>query len=335
MQLLLLLLVAFLSLSIADARPRHGRGPLSLPSSPSYTTSFERVRGVPYSVAYDERAIIVNGERVLLLSGSIHYPRFAEAEWAHQFNLSRMAGLNTIQTYVYHTQHHHTRTLVLSPPTRSSAAPVADPLCPLPRCRFWNWHESVKRAYDFSSESHNLNRFIELAGEYGLFVYLRIGPFVCSEWTYGGIPLWLREDKETVFRTNNTQWESAQCTHSLHLPSFTPPAPVSPLHPSCLMHPPPLPYVPSLPLATRYEMTVFVDLVMRMVQPLLARNGGPIILAQIEVTTSLVSHRIPLPAAIPAHPSPCPSVCVVCRTSTTTWRGEMRATGRTSSGQER
>ena len=71
-----------------------------LPTSPQYQTSYERVRGIPYTVGYDERAIIVNGERVLLLSGSIHYPRFAPGEWAHQFNLTRLSGLNTVQTYV-------------------------------------------------------------------------------------------------------------------------------------------------------------------------------------------------------------------------------------------
>ena len=26
---------------------------------------------------------------------------------------------------------------------------------------------------------------------------------------YGGIPLWLRENKTTIYRTNDTQWESA------------------------------------------------------------------------------------------------------------------------------
>jgi Glycosyl hydrolases family 35 len=55
---------------------------------------------------------------------------------------------------------------------------------------------------------------------------------------YGGIPLWLRENKQTVFRTNDTTW--------------------------------------------KYEMANFVSVVMKYVQPYLARSGGPIILAQIE-----------------------------------------------------
>ena len=52
----------------------------------------------------------------LLLSGSIHYPRFAEDEWAHQMNLTRQAGLNTVQTYVSegHDTLKHSRYLVLA-----------------------------------------------------------------------------------------------------------------------------------------------------------------------------------------------------------------------------
>lgn len=69
-------------------------------------------------------------------------------------------------------------------------------------------------------------------------MYLRIGPFVCSEWSYGGIPLWLRENKSTIYRTNNTVWE--------------------------------------------YEMTVFTNVILKYINQHLARNGGPIILAQIE-----------------------------------------------------
>jgi len=101
MMLLAVLFVLSGLLPLLHASALTPRTPLSiLPTHPDYQTHFDRLRGVPYSVSYDERAILVNGERVLLLSGSIHYPRFAEAEWAHQFNLTRMAGLNTVQTYV-------------------------------------------------------------------------------------------------------------------------------------------------------------------------------------------------------------------------------------------
>ena len=149
----------------------------ALPTSPSYSTPYEAVRGVPYTVTYDHRAIIVNNVRTLLLSGSVHYPRFATADWAHQMAMARLSGLNTIQTYV-----------------------------------FWNWHEPHRRQYDFDSEGHQLTHFLDLAAQYGLFVNLRVGPFVCSEWSLGGIPYWMRDFEGVEFRTNNTRWQYEMST---------------------------------------------------------------------------------------------------------------------------
>lgn len=262
--LLSLLLLAFISLLVAQAAPFPFHNPLPtststpssvLPSSPSYTTHYERVRGVPYSVSYDERAILINGERVLLLSGSVHYPRFAEAEWAHQLNLTRMSGLNMVQTYV-----------------------------------FWNWHEPVKRQYDFTSESHNLGKFLQLAADFGLFVYLRIGPFICSEWAYGGIPLWMREDKSIVYRTNDTKWE--------------------------------------------YEMTVFVNLIMKYVQPYLARNGQLTLPSHIPHS----NHPHPLIIHILSLPFPLFQVDLLSsprsKTNTITWKATIRAIKPTFNGQD-
>ena len=101
---------------------------------------------------------------------------------------------------------------------------------------FWNYHEPEYRQYDFTTENRNLGQFLQAAADAGLFINLRIGPFVCAEWTFGGLPVWLRNGMH--FRTNDTRWE--------------------------------------------YEMDTFVTYILRYVEPWLARNGGPIILAQIE-----------------------------------------------------
>jgi hypothetical protein len=37
--------------------------------------TYEDVRGTPYKVGYDHRAITINGVRKMLISGAIHYPR--------------------------------------------------------------------------------------------------------------------------------------------------------------------------------------------------------------------------------------------------------------------
>ena len=68
-------------------------------------TPFEQVRGAPYNVTFNGRAVAINGQNVLLQSGSIHYPRSTPEMWPHLMQNSRDGGLNTIQVYV--SAHHH------------------------------------------------------------------------------------------------------------------------------------------------------------------------------------------------------------------------------------
>ena len=111
---------------------------------------YHDVRGKGYSVTYDNRSFIIDGERVLLLSGAVHYPRVHDGDWSRVFREMYLDGLNTVQTYLY-----------------------------------WNLHQNEKGAeYDFTGNK-NWTRFVEMAGEAGLFVVLRVGPFVASEWDYG------------------------------------------------------------------------------------------------------------------------------------------------------
>ena len=103
-----------------------------------------------YSVDYDSRSFILNGKRTLLLSGAVHYPRVMEGEWETIFNEMIKDGLNMVQTYI-----------------------------------FWNLHEPERGAPYKLSGNKNFLKFVEQAGEAGLFVTLRIGPFVSAEWDYG------------------------------------------------------------------------------------------------------------------------------------------------------
>jgi hypothetical protein len=96
--LLLLLLTASLVTSAgvdATASHRHRRHS-SLSSLPF---PYEAVRGAPYNVSHDDRAVLVNGQRLLLQSGIIHYPRSTPDMWPRLMQLTRAANLNTVQTY--------------------------------------------------------------------------------------------------------------------------------------------------------------------------------------------------------------------------------------------
>ena len=135
-------------------------------------------------VRFDHRAVTINGERRLILSGAIHYPRSTPAMWPELFRRSREAGLNTVETYV-----------------------------------FWNLHERRRGVFDFSDRL-DLRRFCALAQEAGLHVILRIGPYICAETNYGGFPAWLRDVPGMRMRTDNepfkremANWVRLLCRH--------------------------------------------------------------------------------------------------------------------------
>merc|ERR1711871_1630354 len=70
----------------------------------------------------------------------------------------------------------------------------------------WNWHETDKGHYDFSSEGHNLVKFLQTAQELDMPIVLRPGPFICAEWTGGGLPGWLQQNKDLKLRTYETNY---------------------------------------------------------------------------------------------------------------------------------
>ncbi|KAH9691284.1 Beta-galactosidase 16 [Citrus sinensis] len=123
------------------------------------------------NVTYDGRSLIINGHRKILFSGSIHYPRSTPQMWPSLIAKAKEGGLDVIQTYV-----------------------------------FWNLHEPQKGQYDFSGRN-DIIRFIKEIQSQGLYVCLRIGPFIESEWTYGGLPIWLHDVAGIVFRSDNKPYK--------------------------------------------------------------------------------------------------------------------------------
>ncbi|KAJ9695245.1 hypothetical protein PVL29_010635 [Vitis rotundifolia] len=127
-------------------------------------------------ITSDARGIMINGERKIFISGSIHYPRSTPEMWPDLIQKSKDGGLNTIETYV-----------------------------------FWDLHEPQRRQYDFTG-NRDLVRFIKAIQAQGLYAVLRIGPYVCAEWTYGGFPVWLHNQPGIQLRTNNTVYMSEMQT---------------------------------------------------------------------------------------------------------------------------
>jgi hypothetical protein len=122
--------------------------------------------------------------------------------WPDLFSKAKANGLNTIQTYV-----------------------------------FWNLHEFTKGVYNFTDRA-NLKQYFDLAKQHGFYVTLRIGPFVASEWDFGGLPVWLNWEEDIQFRVYNEAWMR--------------------------------------------EMKAWMEYIVNYLDAYFAKNGGPIILAQIE-----------------------------------------------------
>ncbi|MGN0322076.1 MAG: beta-galactosidase [Oliverpabstia sp.] len=89
------------------------------------------------------------------VSGEFHYSRMSDSRWEDEIIKMKMAGLNTIATYV-----------------------------------FWIHHEEEEGVFDFSG-CRNLRKFIQLCKKHEMYVILRVGPFDHGEVRNGGIPDWM------------------------------------------------------------------------------------------------------------------------------------------------
>jgi len=71
----------------------------------------------------------------------------------------------------------------------------------------WNVHEPREGEFDFSGD-RDVVRFVKTAADLGLYVILRPGPYICSEWDFGGFPSWLSTKQGIELRTNNPVFTS-------------------------------------------------------------------------------------------------------------------------------
>lgn len=112
----------------------------------------------------------VNDKATPILSGEMHYSRIPHQYWRHRLQMMKGMGLNTVATYV-----------------------------------FWNWHEVAPGVWDFEGDK-NIAEYIKIAGEEGMMVILRPGPYVCAEWEFGGYPWWLQNIEGMEIRRDNEQF---------------------------------------------------------------------------------------------------------------------------------
>jgi beta-galactosidase len=99
--------------------------------------------------------------------------------WPDLIQKARDGGLDVVQTYVFWNGHEPSPGQV-----RTNCLWKCWPFPPLPSPLplFLMW--CLIAQYYFEGR-YDLVRFIKLVKQAGLYVHLRIGPYVCAEWNFG------------------------------------------------------------------------------------------------------------------------------------------------------
>lgn len=130
-----------------------------------------------HTFAIGNKTFLLDGKPFVIKAAEIHYTRIPAEYWEHRIQLCKALGMNTICIYA-----------------------------------FWNIHEQKPGEFDFSGQN-DIAAFCRLAQKYDMYIMLRPGPYVCSEWEMGGLPWWLL--KKTISNYGPTIlifWNGPNCS---------------------------------------------------------------------------------------------------------------------------
>ena len=119
---------------------------------------------------YQGDEFLMDGKPYRILSGAMHYFRIVPEYWEDRLKKLKACGFNTVETYT---------------------------------C--WNLHERKEGIFDFSGIL-DLERYISIAESLDLNVIVRPGPYICSEFEFGGLPSWLLRYPDMGLRCNDPMY---------------------------------------------------------------------------------------------------------------------------------
>ena len=103
-------------------------------------------------VTFNTHGFIINGKPTFMFGGQIENCRVPRDQWRDRLLRVKRAGYNMITTYV-----------------------------------FWSAYEPKQGEYHFE-DNLDLDSWLTLIQELGMYTFLRIGPYCCAEWDLGGFP---------------------------------------------------------------------------------------------------------------------------------------------------
>lgn len=128
----------------------------------------------------------LDGQEFKILSGAIHYFRIQPEDWYHSLYNLKALGFNTVETYVP-----------------------------------WNMHEPKKGQFDFQGIL-DIEKFLQIAQDLGLYAIVRPSPFICAEWEFGGMPAWLLTEDMRIRSSDTPYLQAVADYYDVLLPRLVP-----------------------------------------------------------------------------------------------------------------
>lgn len=131
-------------------------------------TSCVETKREPHTFSAGDKTFLLDGNPFVIKAAEMHYTRIPAEYWEHRIKMCKALGMNTICIYA-----------------------------------FWNIHEQKPGIFDFSGQN-DIAEFCRLVQKNDMYIILRPGPYVCSEWEVGGLPWWLLKKDNIQLRTNDS-----------------------------------------------------------------------------------------------------------------------------------
>ncbi len=175
-------LASAVALSLATLVPMSSMAPAS--AAPQAAPSSQWIKSTNYKypgndgkrhkVTWDKYSYKVDGQRLNIWSGEVHYWRLPSPnQWRDVLQKMKAAGFNAVSFYF-----------------------------------FWGYHQSAPDApFDFSGV-RDMDLLLRMAAEEGLYVIARPGPYINAEISMGGMPAW-QTNSALPLRTawDKTNWK--------------------------------------------------------------------------------------------------------------------------------
>ena len=129
------------------------------------------------AITWKDGYFVINGKPTFITSGEMHYARIPRELWRDRIWRAKELGFNCVQMYV-----------------------------------FWNATEGKEGVWDWS-DNLDLDAWLTMIQDAGMYAIVRVGPYSCAEWDDGGFPAWLMVKPGMTLRDSGADFDKYAFRH--------------------------------------------------------------------------------------------------------------------------